>query len=422
MKNFNKKRILIGSAILVVAMALIYFLFIKKETQKVVVETVKAEKGNISTVVTATGTIQPTKQVAVGTQVSGVVKKIYVDFNSKVKAGQLIAELDKTNLIASVNEAKANYNNALNEVNYLEKIFARQAGLFKNKSISQNDYDEALYKLNNAKGALEQRKYDLNKMETNLGYADIYSPIDGIVLSKAVDVGQTVAASFSTPTLFTIAEDLRQMQVEANVDEADIGNVKIGQRVTFTVDAYQGEEFSGTVTQVRMNATTTSNVVTYKVIVKADNPDEKLLPGLTATISIYTLELKDVLTVSSQAFNFNPNMQMLKSYNAQFSSESPNNEQKMGPPPSEKEQLTSNQHQKTLWVKDSKGLHPTQVTVGSNDGINTEIINGLKTGDEIAISMAYQVKGMTAQKEGSSESPFMPKPPGKKNSDNSKKK
>lgn len=421
MKKFNKKSILIGSAVLVVAMVLIYFFFIKKETLKVVVETVKVEKGDISTVVTATGTIQPTKQVAVGTQVSGVVKKIYVDFNSKVKAGQLIAELDKTNLIASVSQAKANYNNALNEVNYQEKIFTRQAGLFKNKSISQNDYDEALYKLNNVKGSLEQSKYDLNKMETNLGYADIYSPIDGVVLSKAVDVGQTVAASFSTPTLFTIAEDLREMQVEVNVDEADIGNVKIGQRVTFTVDAYQGEEFSGTVTQVRMNATTTSNVVTYKVIVKADNPDEKLLPGLTATISIYTLELKDVLTVSSQAFNFNPDMQMLKSYNAQFSGETSSDGPKMGPP-SEKKQPTSDKHQKTLWVKDSKGIHPVQVTVGNNDGINTEIISGLKLGDEVAISIAYQVKGMVAQKEGSSESPFMPKPPGKKSSDTSKKK
>ncbi len=263
MKKFNKKSIFIASGLLISGMIVIYLLFFKTSPQKIEVETVKVEKGDISVLITATGTIQPTKQVAVGTQVSGVVKKIYVDFNSKVKAGQLLAELDKTNLIASVNEAKANYNNALNEAKYLEKIFERQASLFKNKSISQNEYDEALYKFNNAKGALEQRKYDLNKMETNLGYADIYSPIDGVVLSKSVDVGQTVAASFSTPTLFTIAEDLRQMQVEANVDEADIGHVKIGQRVTFTVDAFQGEEFSGTVTQVRMNATTTSNVVTY---------------------------------------------------------------------------------------------------------------------------------------------------------------
>lgn len=421
MIKFNKKNVLIGSAILVVATILVYFLFIKKEVRTVAVETVKVERGDINTVVTATGTIQPTKQVAVGTQVSGVVKKIYVDFNSKVKAGQLIAELDKTNLIASVNEAKANYKNALNEVNYLEKIFARQAGLFKNKSISQNDYDEALYKLNNAKGALEQRKYDLNKMETNLGYADIYSPIDGVILSKAVDVGQTVAASFSTPTLFTIAEDLRQMQVEANVDEADIGNVKIGQRVTFTVDAYQGEEFSGTVTQVRLNATTTSNVVTYKVIVKADNPDEKLLPGLTATISIYTLELKDVLTVSSQAFNFNPDMQMLKTYNAQLSGEVPDAGLKMGSN-APKEEAKTDKHQKTVWIKDAKGIHPARVTVGSNDGINTEITGELKMGDEVTVSMAYQEKNNRTKGEGSSDSPFMPKPPGKRGGDSSKKK
>jgi HlyD family secretion protein len=380
---------------------------IKKQPQKVSIETTRVEKGSISTTITATGTIQPTKQVAVGTQVSGVVQKIYVDFNSKVKAGQLLAELDKTNLISSVNEAKANYNTALNEVKYLEKIFERQSTLFKNKSISQNDYDEALYKLNNAKGTLEQRKFDLDKMKSNLGYADIYSPIDGVVLSKSVDVGQTVAASFSTPTLFTIAEDLRQMQVEANVDEADIGNVKIGQRVTFTVDAYQGEEFSGTVTQVRMNATTTSNVVTYKVIVKADNPDKKLLPGLTATISIYTLELKDVLTLNAQAFNFNPDMEMVKVYNAQFSDKPVENSVRNTTPQKDK-------HKKTVWIKDASGIHPIEVTIGSNDGVNSEVVSGLKQGEEVVISMGYQTATTVVKKDGTSESPFMPKPPGKK--------
>lgn len=407
MKKINKKSIFIGSGILIVVLLLIYLFFIKKQPQKVSIETTRVEKGSISTTITATGTIQPTKQVAVGTQVSGVVQKIYVDFNSKVKAGQLLAELDKTNLISSVNEAKANYNTALNEVKYLEKIFERQSTLFKNKSISQNDYDEALYKLNNAKGTLEQRKFDLDKMKSNLGYADIYSPIDGVVLSKSVDVGQTVAASFSTPTLFTIAEDLRQMQVEANVDEADIGNVKIGQRVTFTVDAYQGEEFSGTVTQVRMNATTTSNVVTYKVIVKADNPDEKLLPGLTATISIYTLELKDVLTLNAQAFNFNPDMEMVKVYNAQFSDKPIENSIKNNTPQKDK-------HKKTVWIKDASGIHPIEVTIGSNDGINSEVVSGLKQGEEVVISMGYQTSATVIKKDGTSESPFMPKPPGKK--------
>lgn len=292
--------------------------FIKGEDVVVMeVKTVKAKKANVTTLVTATGTMEPITQVEVGTQVSGVVEKIYVDYNSEVKEGQLIAELDKTNLKAALTQSQAAYDNALSQKRYTETIFERQKKLYENQVISKSDYDEALYSYETAKGTVTQRLSDLQAAKTNLGYANIYSPIDGVVLSRDIDEGQTVAASYSTPTLFTIAQDLKEMQVEADVDEADIGNVKEGQRVTFTVDAYVGETFEGEVTQVRLDPTITSNVVTYTVVIRADNPDLKLKPGLTATISIYTLELNDVLTAEAKAINFTPDVESLNDYNLQ---------------------------------------------------------------------------------------------------------
>ncbi|HCC29569.1 MAG TPA: efflux RND transporter periplasmic adaptor subunit, partial [Marinilabiliales bacterium] len=246
----QRKKIIITASVICLLILSLWLIvkFTGKTKNTVQIETTTVSKGNISNLVTATGTIEPIKQVEVGTQVSGVVQNIYVDYNSEVKSGQLIAELEKTNLLASVNEAMANYNTALYEMNYLQKIFDRQEALFQKKVISETDYDEAQYKLITAKGTVEKRKTDLEKAKTNLSYASIYSPIDGVILSKSVDVGQTVAASFSTPTLFTIAQNLKEMQVEADVDEADIGQVKEGQRVVFNVDAFQGEEFQGVVT------------------------------------------------------------------------------------------------------------------------------------------------------------------------------
>ena len=315
MKN-RKTKVGIVVGILLVGIALVYFLMSAKKTEQLTAEFVSVAKGNVTTTVTATGTIEPVKQVDVGTQVSGVVEKIYVDYNSIVTEGELIAELDKINLKATLAQQQAAYDNAMNDRNYKQNIFNRQKTLYDNQVISKSDYDDALYELNDAKNTSVERLSDLQKAKTNLSYANIYSPIDGVILSRDVDEGQTVASSLSTPTLFTIAKDLKQMQVEAAVDEADIGQVRDGQRVSFTVDAYQGEEFAGEVTQVRLNPTTTSNVVTYTVVVKADNPDLKLKPGLTATIAIYTVELKDVLTVEAKAVNFKPNRQLLLAYNS----------------------------------------------------------------------------------------------------------
>lgn len=404
----NKRNIILIAITASIFVAIAGFLAFEKKEQPIQAETTVAKMGNVSTVITATGTIEAVKQVEVGTQVSGVVEKIYVDYNSTVKAGQLIAELDKENLGEQLSQSQSAYQVAVNEQRYLQTVFDRQKSLYQSGVISQSDYQEAEYNLKTAKGTTAQKLSDLKKAQTNLGYANIYSPIDGVVLSKAVDEGQTVAASYSTPTLFTIAQDLKQMQVEADVDEADIGNVKQGQRVEFTVDAFPGETFSGKVSQVRLNATVTSNVVTYTVIIKADNPDEKLKPGLTATVSIYTMEVKDVLTVEAKAFNFQPDMALLKQYNAK---EAPNT---LGDA-TEKPQLKAAVDQKTVWVKDNDGIHPQQVTVGVNDGINYQILDGLTAGIQIVTSLSQASSDSAQPQQGqSASSPFMPKMPGKR--------
>ncbi|MBQ0788007.1 MAG: efflux RND transporter periplasmic adaptor subunit [Oceanihabitans sp.] len=396
----TKKKIIITSVIIVL-LAVIGYSFIKGDDAIIVAaKTIVAKKADVTTMVTATGTMEPITQVEVGTQVSGVVEKIYVDYNSVVSEGQLIAELDKTNLNAAKTQAQAAYDNAVSQRNYTKTIYDRQKTLFDNQVISKSDFDDALFSYETAKGTVTQRYSDLQQARTNLGYANIYSPIDGVVLSRAIDEGQTVAASLSTPTLFTIAQDLKEMQVEADVDEADIGQVKDGQRVTFTVDAYLGETFEGVVTQVRLDPTVTSNVVTYTVVIKADNPDLKLKPGLTATISIYTLELNDVLTAEAKAINFKPETETLAAYNAQH-------------------QLSENNsklstEETSLWVLGTNGaITPKVVTLGASDGVNVQVLSGVSEGEKLV----YSLKGVAkseASGSAKSESPFMPQRPGGK--------
>ena len=263
-------------------------------------ETTVVEKGNISTTVTATGTIEPVTSVEVGTQVSGIVAKIYVDYNSEVKAGQVIAELDKTNLTSELASQRANLTSVQSALAYQKANFERQKSLYDKGLISANDFEQARLSYVQAQQQVTTARQNVKRAETNLGYATITSPINGVVLSKAVEEGQTVAASFSTPTLFTIAQDLTDMRVIADIDEADIGEVKEGQRVSFTVDAFPNDVFEGHVTQVRQQATTESNVVTYEVVISAPNADLKLKPGLTANVTIFTLEKNDVLTVPAK--------------------------------------------------------------------------------------------------------------------------
>lgn len=388
-----------------------YLYFRKEQTSQITVQTLVVKKGNVSNSVTATGTVQPTDQVEVGTQVSGEIERVYVDFNSVVKQGQLLAELDRENLEAALLQAQATYDNAINEQNYLQGIYNRQKTLFESKLLSQADYELAEYNLNNAKSAVLQRESDLKRAKTNLSYARIYSPISGVVLSRNVDEGQTVAASYSTPTLFTIARDLTKMQVEADVDEADIGQVKEGQRVSFTVDAYQGEEFEGKVMQVRLNPTTTSNVVTYTVVIDAENPDLKLKPGLTAVVSIYTMELNDVLTIQSKAVNFQPDMDLLQQYREQQASGEEG--QPMGNSV-EGQQPAKDMKGKKLWVLENGDIHPIPVELGSSDGVSVQVISGLKEGENVVYSLKAETITSSTASSGTAESPFMPKRPGRR--------
>ncbi|MGY5353787.1 efflux RND transporter periplasmic adaptor subunit [Wenyingzhuangia sp. IMCC45467] len=393
-----------------------YSFFNKSESGNIVVTTSKITKENIATMVTATGTVEPITQVEVGTQVSGVVEKIYVDYNSHVKEGQLIAELDKTNLLSALTQAQATYDNALNEKNYLKQIYNRQKDLFENKVISQADYDEALYNFNNSKSTVVQRLADLEKAKTNVGYANIYAPINGVVLSKDIDEGQTVAASYSTPTLFTIAQDLKEMQVEADVDEADIGQITEGQRVSFTVDAYPNDEFNGTVTQVRLSPTVTSNVVTYTVVIKAQNPNLKLKPGLTATISIYTLELKNITTIEAKAINFSPNQELLTTYYKQHNLKewTPENTNKESTKTSRPKKNIQGDKATLVWQYNKDGsITPKHITLGTSDGIHVQVLKGAKAGDVFVSSLKAPSVTETANQEEAS-SPFMPKRPGGK--------
>ncbi|WP_312420879.1 efflux RND transporter periplasmic adaptor subunit [Epilithonimonas sp.] len=397
-KKYFKNSIIVLVAAIVVFFGYKYFTTEKKAN--IAVQTVKLSKQNVTTSVTATGTVEPVDQVEVGTQVSGIINHIYADYNSPVKKGQLLAELDKTNLQESVNNALAQYNASLNELNYYQQNYNRQNNMYKSGVISKADYEQAAYQVKNSQQTVSQRKTALAQARTNLSYANIYAPIDGIILSREVEEGQTVAASMTTPTLFTIAKDITKMQVEANVDEADIGGVEVGQRVSFTVDAYPQEEFSGRVRQVRLSATTESNVVTYTVIIDADNPEQKLKPGLTATITIFTQELKDIDTVPASAIAFSPDTETLQKYYQQ-------NQITVKIP----EIKTGKNKEKYIWIKNNDGsLSQKLITIGINDGINIQVKSGLTGSEQIVTSLDEQTEAV-AKSESDGSSPFMPKRP-----------
>lgn len=332
----------------------------------------KEEKVALKTLqnsVTATGTIEAVTSVTVGTQVSGIVNKLYVDYNSQVKKGQVIAELDKTNLLSELNTAKANLASAQSSLNYQAANMERYKTLYKKGLVSADEYENALLTYRQAKEQVASSRENVQRAQTNLGYATITSPIDGTVISKSVEEGQTVAASFNTPELFTIAKDLTNMQVVANVDEADIGNVKEGDRVTFTVDAYPDDTFEGTVKQVRLEATTTNNVVTYEVVISAPNADLKLKPGLTANVTIYTQERSGVLAVANKALRFTPTKETV----------------------GKDMKIVDCKGKNKVWTLNGNTLTAHPVTIGQSDGINTEITKGLKQGDKIVTEIEVNV-------------------------------
>ena len=388
--NMKKKGLWITLGAIAVCV-LLWLIFHPSKKETVTLETARAERIDITSSITATGTVEPVTKVEVGTQVSGIVSKLYVDYNDVVKAGQVIAEMDKVNLQAELTSANAQLATAKTEYEYQQKEFNRIKTLHDKELVSDSEFDQAQYQFQSAKNAYSQSQASYTKVRRNLSYATITSPIDGVVISRAVEEGQTVAAGFSTPTLFTIAKNLTEMQVIANVDEADIGQVAEGQRVTFTVDAYPDDTFEGDVKQVRLEATTTSNVVTYEVVINAPNPELKLKPGLTANITIFTLEENDVLAIPTKALRFHPDAEILKSIGISINGM---------PAPSDST--------RTVWVKQGASISPKEVTTGNTSGDKTGI-EGLSDGEEVACGLTTEVH---AKQETVERSPFAPGPRG----------
>lgn len=460
----NKRRIKLTLFVIITALAATSC---NKKDKTYTYETAVARKGSIINTITATGTVQADTTVLIGTQVSGVIKKIYVDFNSNVRKGELLAELDKTPLQTQVQQAQASLEDSKSEVEFQSATYDRYKALLDKKLVAQADYDQVKYNYDKARANLKTAQAGYDKAIVNLNYASIYSPIIGVVLNRAVDQGQTVAASFSTPNLFTIGNDLTQMQVQANVDEADIGQVRTNQPVDFTVDAYPNEIFKGSVRQIRLQPVVTSNVVTYTVIVNAPNPEKKLMPGMTANITVLVQKVDSVLTVPGKALRFNPDPAFL----AEYMKNNPNPRQGsregdvtggnsgQGGPGGQgvatgqgasanqsggRDQAGNNQGQGgggtrqsgsqgqaggvsgqpgnqrqgysgggqgkkpiVVWVKSGEKIQRVRINTGAVDGTNAEIKSGLKEGDEVILSMTNSGKTASSATTPAS-SPFMP--------------
>ena len=409
----KKKIILIAVAVVAVAGISIRLFGGSTAKHKVTYETATVIKGEISESITATGTIEPVTEVEVGTQVSGIIDKIYADYNSVVTKGQLIAEMDRVTLQSEVASQRAAYNGAKAEYEYQRKNYERNRGLHEKQLISDTDYEPSVYNYEKAKSSYESSQASLAKAERNLSYATITSPIDGVVINRAVEEGQTVASGFETPTLFTIAADLTQMQVVADVDEADIGGVKDGQRVTFSVDAYPNDTFEGVVTQIRLgedsstssgSSGTSGTVVTYEVVISAPNPDLKLKPRLTANVTIYTLDRKNVLSVPARALRFTPEKPLI----------------------GENDIVKDCESEHKLWTREGNTFIAHPVTVGISNGVNTEIVSGIDEGATVVTEATIgrmPGEGPTAdmpQEPNGEKSPFMPGPPGSKKKNNSR--
>lgn len=405
----NKKKIILISIAAVLAVGAGCWLFGESKTNhKVVYETATVTKGEISESITATGTIEPVTEVTVGTQVSGIIDKIYVDYNSTVTKGQLIAEMDRVTLQSELASQRAAYNGAKAEYEYQKKNYERNKGLHEKQLISDVDYEQIVYNYEKAKSSFESSQASLAKAERNLSYATITSPIDGVVTSRSVEEGQTVASGFSTPTLFTIAADLTQMQVVTDVDEADIAGIEEGQRATFTVDAYPNDTFEGIVTQIRLgqasssssssSTTSSTTVVTYEVVIAAHNPDLKLKPRLTANVTIYTLDRKNVLSVPARALRFTPEKPLI----------------------GDKDIVKDCESEYKLWTREGNTFTAHPVEIGISNGINTEIISGVNEGTVVITEAAIgNMSGGSnapdsSQQANKEQSPFMPSRPGKK--------
>ena len=404
----NKKKIIaLAVAVIVIAGTVTGLLSGRAKKREVTYEMAVVGRQDISNFVTATGTIEPVTEVEVGTQVSGIIDKIYVDYNTVVKEGQLIAEMDKVTLQSDLASARATYDGAIAEYEYQESLYKRNKELHDKKLISDIEYEQSLYDYRRTKSAYDSSKAALEKAERNLSYATITAPIDGVVISKDVEEGQTVASGFETPTLFTIAADLTQMQVVADVDEADIGGVQEGQRVEFSVDAYPGDTFEGYVTQIRLgessdtssSTSTSSTVVTYEVVISAPNPDLKLKPRLTANITIYTLDKRGVLSVPTKALRFNP----------------------VTPIVGKDAVINDCEGEYKVWTRDNNQFTAHAVVTGISNGTYTEIVDGIAEGTSIVADADFGNVTQEVSAGSSERSPFMPGPPDRNDKKDEKK-
>ncbi len=361
MKKKIFSKVWIAMILVVVIAVAVWLLSGGKKEEQINFKQEKVATHTLQNSITATGTIEAVTSVTVGTQVSGIVNKLYVDYNSVVKKGQVIAELDKTNLISELNTAKANLASTESNLSYQSANMKRYQTLYKKGLVSADEYENALLAYRQSKEQVASSRENVQKAQTNLGYATITSPIDGTVISKSVEEGQTVAASFNTPELFTIAKDLKNMQVIANVDEADIGGVAVGNRVNFTVDAYPDDTFEGVVKQVRLEATTNNNVVTYEVVISAPNADLKLKPGLTANVTIFTKEQANILSVANKALRFTPTKETV----------------------GKDMKIVDCKGKNKVWTLNGNTLTAHSVNIGQSDAMHTQIISGIKAGQSV---------------------------------------
>lgn len=361
MKKKIFSKVWIAMILVVVIAVVVWLLSGDKKEEQINFKQEKVATHTLQNSITATGTIEAVTSVTVGTQVSGIVNKLYVYYNSVVKKGQVIAELDKTNLISELNTAKANLASTESNLSYQSANMKRYQTLYKKGLVSADEYENALLAYRQAKEQVASSRENVQRAQTNLGYATITSPIDGTVISKSVEEGQTVAASFNTPELFTIAKDLKNMQVIANVDEADIGGVAVGNRVNFTVDAYPDDTFEGVVKQVRLEATTTNNVVTYEVVISAPNADLKLKPGLTANVTIFTKEQANILSVANKALRFTPTKETV----------------------GKDMKIVDCKGKNKVWTLNGNTLTAHSVNIGQSDAMHTQIISGIKAGQSV---------------------------------------
>lgn len=395
----KKKRVWLWALVALISAVVVFLVISRRDRYETQINSEECKAGVIETTVTATGEIQPVNKVTVGTQVSGIVEHLYVDFNSEVKKGQLLAELDKSTLREQVKQSHANLSTSQSNKQLAQKSFDRIKSLYEKKAATQEEYDQAESSLQQATNQLVTAKSNYENALTNLKYAEIYSPISGVVINKEVEEGQTVAASFSTPELFTIANDLTQMQVEADVDEADIGQVKVGQPVRFTVDAFPSDTFSGTVKQIRLEPTVTNNVVTYTVIIDAPNPESKLYPGMTANVSIIVqTEQGTLIPVEATYLQINEEQKALLNKAGYTLTSLPKHKDK------------GHNH---AWVVNGKKLTETELTTGLDDGANIVVQKGIAEKDRVVLSV-NRVKKSSSKEGNASDNPFMMGPPERK--------